>query len=273
MAEPSLPREFARGVLTMRGRPGGAGTLPTTELTRPGVRIDRDHLTQYHRLVGLPVGDLVPALYPHLLGFPLQAQLMAAKDFPLPMLGMVHVRNEVTVHRAIHASEELSFAVSADGLRPHARGTQVDLLARATVGAETVWESRSTYLARGRSFGTPEPEAMPEPPNGAACACWRLPAGLGRSYAAVSGDINPIHLTAVTARAMGFKRQIAHGMWTAARTLAALGPTAGNPGRSVVWFRKPVELPSLVALRVDGDRAALTSAKDADRVHLVLQLG
>ena len=56
------------------------------------------------------------------------------------------------------------------------------------------------------------------PPGGVE---WRLPGDLGRRYAAVSGDRNPIHLYALTAKAFGFPRQIAHGMWSKARCLAA----------------------------------------------------
>ena len=55
---------------------------------------------------------------------------------------------------------------------------------------------------------------------------WRLPADLGRRYASVSGDRNPIHLYGVTAKAFGFPRQIAHGMWSKARSIA--GPLAGT---------------------------------------------
>ena len=51
---------------------------------------------------------------------------------------------------------------------------------------------------------------------------WRLPGDLGRRYAAVSGDRNPIHLYPLTAKALGFPRQIAHGMWSLARCVAAL---------------------------------------------------
>ena len=45
---------------------------------------------------------------------------------------------------------------------------------------------------------------------------------IGRRYGAVSGDRNPIHLYPLTARLFGFRRAIAHGMWTKARCLAAL---------------------------------------------------
>ena len=91
----------------------------------------------------------------------------------------------------------------------------------------------------------------------------------------MSGDVNPIHLHALSARAMGFRRAIAHGMWTYARTLAALGRTSLGPSSSSVWFTTPVFLPSTVeAFVVDRDADTLTaglrSAKDAGQGHLVL---
>ncbi len=51
---------------------------------------------------------------------------------------------------------------------------------------------------------------------------WKLAGDLGRRYGAVSGDRNPIHLYPLTAKAFGFPTNIAHGMWTLARSLSAL---------------------------------------------------
>jgi hypothetical protein len=51
---------------------------------------------------------------------------------------------------------------------------------------------------------------------------WRVPGDIGRRYARVSGDSNPIHLHPLTAKALGQPGAIAHAMWTKARCLAAL---------------------------------------------------
>jgi hypothetical protein len=93
-----------------------------------------------------------------------------------------------------------------------------------------------------------EERAMWVPP--VPTASWRLPADTGRRYAAVSGDRNPVHLSALTARPFGFKRAIAHGMYTAARALADVGPAAGH---TFVWtadFAKPLLLPATVSVRI-----------------------
>jgi acyl dehydratase len=71
-----------------------------------------------------------------------------------------------------------------------------------------------------------------------------------RAYAWVSGDVNPIHMTDFTARWFGFDRAVAHGMWTKACSLAALGPElTSTPCRIPVDFKLPVFLPTEVRLR------------------------
>jgi len=271
---PSLARLFVQAAATSRGR---GGPLPPTVVRRRGVAVDRDHLLRYQRVCGFAGADLLPHTYPHVLGFPLQVALMAERTFPLPLPGLVHLENEITVHRPLTADDRLDVSVRAEGLRAHAKGQVVDLVTEVDAEGRRVWEGRSTYLRRGRagSEATPRP-AAPELPDRPPVAVVRVPGGQGRTYAAVSGDVNPIHLHPWSAKAMGFPRAIAHGMWTAARTLAQLGQRAAGACTSHVWFGRPVLLPSTVELVVD-DRsqpvvAGLRSVGDAARVHLALTL-
>jgi acyl dehydratase len=69
---------------------------------------------------------------------------------------------------------------------------------------------------------------------------------LGRRYASVSGDRNPIHLHSLTARPLGFPSAIAHGMWTKARCLATLEGRLPDAFAVDVRFRKPIRLPGRV---------------------------
>ena len=182
---------------------------------------------------------------------------MARRDFPLPLMGLVHTSIEITSRTAADARRPARTRWShAEELRPHRRGTEVVVVTEARVGGELVWADRSTYLARhpvrgAAADGTGGPGAVrrgrrrprrdePLP----VVERWQLPAGLGRRHARVSGDYNPIHLSALTARPLGFPRAIAHGMWTVARCGAAL-PGHRRPAR----FRAPVTLPSRGRLR------------------------
>lgn len=272
---PALGPLFARAAMTQRGR---GGDLPAHGLRLARAEVNRGDLLDYQHLCRFAGGDVLPHTYPHVLGFPLQVQLMADRGFPLPLPGLVHLENRITVHRRLTADDRLDLTVHAADLRPHTKGTLVDLVTEVDVDGERVWESCSTYLRRGSGDAKAVAgQAAPPFPEGPPAGLLRLPEGLGRAYAAVSGDVNPIHLHSLSAKAMGFPRAIAHGMWTAARTLAMFGSTASGPSTSAVWFRKPVLLPSTVEVVVD-DRdaghtvAGLRSGRDPVRQHLVLAL-
>ncbi|KGN38590.1 MaoC/PaaZ C-terminal domain-containing protein [Knoellia subterranea] len=271
---PSLAKVFVRAAVA--GKKSGT-SLPASELVLTGHKVDRDHLMSYQRLCGFGVDDVLPHTYPHILGFPLQAELMARSSFPLPLAGLVHVENTITVRRLLTADDVLDVAIHAEGLRDHAKGRQVDLVTEVTVEGESVWSGRSTYLARGK--GNPDAERGAEPPavpQGIAAAQWSLPGDLGRQYAAISGDVNPIHMHPLTAKAMGFPKAIAHGMWTYARVLGALGRHVNGPSTSNVWFKKPVLLPSKVDFVVDRNQAlviaGLRSTRKPEVEHLALTL-
>jgi acyl dehydratase len=259
-AVPSLPGLYARAGLGalpgsgLLGRlplvPGGprGEELPHERLRIEGVVAARDELASYSRVCGMTLRDELPATYPHVLSFPLQLALMTAESFPFPLLGLVHVADEITLHRPLAGGEPLDFEVAATDLRPHPKGRSFTLAVDARSSGELVWAERGTILQRGGGDpGAGRESEPPGPPDDlGAAAEWRLPGDLGRRYAAVSGDRNPIHLHPLTARAFGFPRPIAHGMWSLARCLAQLEGRARAPFTVRVAFRKPVLLPGRV---------------------------
>jgi len=269
---PSLSRLFVKAAVTAKGR---RGQLPELTVRREAVAIDRDNLLAYQHLCGFAGGDVLPHTYPHILGFPLQMELMADGAFPLALPGLVHLENTITVHRRLTADDVLDVAVRAEDLRAHPKGLLVDLVTEVDVVGERVWVGRSTYLRRGGgSTDAPRPAPPPELPDRPAAGVIRVPEGHGRAYAAVAGDVNPIHLHAFPARAMGFPRAIAHGMWTYAKALSTLGPVTEGPSTSHAWFGKPVLLPSTVELVVDDQAVpavvGLRSPKESSRTHLTV---
>jgi hypothetical protein len=236
----------------------------------PRLRVDLARLAAYERVCGFPTGeDALPVTYPHVLGFPSAMQLLSARDFPLPLLGLVHTSIEITRYRELSATGTYELTVYVDGLAPHRRGTEAAVVTELRVGEDVVWESVSTYLARhrtedGAGAGSGDRE-QPRERHGPLPGVdeWRLAGDIGRRYAAASGDRNPIHLYPLTARLFGFPRAIAHGMWTAARCLAAHGTPQAVLVRAE--FRAPVLLPGTVTYASDGERFELCGG---DRVHV-----
>ncbi|MEV4117578.1 MaoC/PaaZ C-terminal domain-containing protein [Micromonospora sp. NPDC049645] len=248
----ALHRRALLGALPGLGGGRRGPELPAVELTVGGVTVDRGHLADYDRVCGFRLTDRLPATFPHVMGFPLTLRLMTAPDFPMPLIGLVHVGNRITTHRPISADETLDFSTYAENLRPHDRGRQVDVVLVGSVAGEEVWRGVSTYLGREGEPGGRDRGERPAPP--VATARWRVETRVGTEYARVSGDHNPIHTSRLGARLFGFRRPIAHGMWSKARCLAALEARLPDAYTVEVAFKLPVPLPSTVnfALLPDG---------------------
>lgn len=241
---------YSRAVLgAITGRSGKE--LPALTIVMREVKIDRAHLAAYNRVCGFAQRDTLPATYPFVLAFPLHLEIMTDPSFPFAAMGLVHIQNSITQHRPVSASEVLSMKVHVDHLRPHEKGVQFDIVTVLTSGSEVVWESASTMLRRGGGSNekAPATKTASAASSGPATVQWIIPGDIGRRYGAISGDRNPIHLYAFTAKLFGFPRAIAHGMWTKARCLAALDGRLPDRFTVDVQFKLPVLLPAKVAFR------------------------
>ncbi|PZS20190.1 MAG: hypothetical protein DLM57_02205 [Pseudonocardiales bacterium] len=249
---PSLAPLYARAALT--GRLHRGDTLPDSVYALTDQVIRLDHLAAYQRVCGFRVTDEVPATYLHVLAFPVSVALMLERGFPFPLVGLVHVANAITVIRPVRCGESVSFRVRAADLRTHPAGRQLDVVAEASAAGELVWSSRSTYLRREKPTAPRAGNNTQSAEPLGSISLVPVPENIGRKYAAVSGDRNPIHLHALTARPFGFGRAIAHGMWLEARTLACLEGRLPDAYTVEVTFKAPVLLPS--AVRMATERAA-----------------
>lgn len=277
VADDSLTRLYLRALTPKRAPRGVPATWTTPSISRIGAPAKAEHLRRYRKLCGFSGSESLPITYPHLTAFPMGMALITRRNFPYPVLGLVHVRNEITQLRPIACSEALNYHVWVDKPQQHDKGIAFDIRAEVSdaVG-NLVWRSSSTYLRRAHGASSPGPaSAVPSAATeGAAQPTWQLPADLGRRYAALTGDRNPIHLYPWTARLFGFRRQIVHGMWSAARCIAAL--EVPEPQASyTVDFRAPVLLPSAVTFCAEpaepaAERATTFTLRSAStgRTHL-----
>jgi hypothetical protein len=256
--------------------PGGGDDLPGHDVEEPELRIDPEHVAAYARVCGFGVRGTLPPTYPHILGFPLQMRLMTERSFPFALLGMVHVANRIDQRVAIPLTAEPTVRVRAENLRPHRRGRQLDMVTEVELDGEIAWLERSTYLKRGggaeESAERTAAEERIEPGTLRASATWKVAGDIGRRYADVSGDRNPIHLHPLTARLFGFPSAIAHGMWTLARCLAAFEGRIPDHHVSEAAFQAPLKIPGRAVLAT-GERAGTwefsLERPDGERAHVV----
>jgi acyl dehydratase len=243
--------------------------IPDLELVMRDVEVDRGHLSQYAKVCGFALRETLPGTYPHVLAFPLHMALMTDSAMPFGAVGLVHISNRITQLRPIGAGEALTFKVSATKLEPHPKGRKFSVITKASVGDEPVWEASSTTLRRGGGGNGDEPKGgkrKQERRDLPASAEWKLGGDLGRKYAAVSGDRNPIHMHDLTAKLFGFSRAIAHGMWTKARCLAAVETELPEGYTIEVSFQRPILLPATVSFGSAREQGGLAFAvRDAKK--------
>lgn len=260
-----------------------AHRLPTSGLEVRGVVPEAAEVANYCRTTGLRLTNELPLTYPYVVSFPVVMKLMTQPDFPFRAVGTVHLTCDIAQYRPLRLGEDLTFRVWAENIRRHRRGSLVDLVAEAYAGAseEPVWRQTSGFLAMGKKAAEGEEtdpgQLLPRPagaPEVAADAQWRVSPGGIKAYAAASGDKNPIHVSKLGAKALGFPATIAHGMWSAARALAGLEGRVPGDGavRYRVDFAKPVILPARVGFWAEHDGQAwdieLRKATKPETLHM-----
>ena len=223
--------------------------LPASGL-RCSISVDERKLAAYRKLCFFSNDGRLPPTWPHVMAFALQLQLLTAKDFPFPLLGLVHLNNRIRVLRPLGGISRLRFSVSVDNLQPHEKGATFDLRTDAEDSLGLIWSESSRMLCRGMQLEGQPPAVEPsEPLEMSELTRWYADSDIGRHYARICGDYNPIHLSAATAKLFGFPTAIAHGMWSKAVAMAHLRGHLPRSGYEVaVDFHKPVRLPNEVIL-------------------------
>jgi len=276
---PTLPA-FVKAGLSATRRPKEGIALPDWQVRVKALRVDRARLNAYSALCGLPESPELPILFPQVLATPLFLDLMTRPGFPLPLLGLVHVRNAVEQRRPLRVDETFDLSIRIGEGRQVRAGFEFDLIMEATpVESDPVWRATMTVIHRGKP--AKERKGAGRAARAAAAAvdsrlsqylALSAPEDTGRRYAAVSQDYNPIHLYGLTARLFGFPRAIAHGLWSAARCLALLQDQLPHPPQAYsVQFKQPLLLPGKAALRYAQEQGAIDFAlisASSDKVHL-----
>lgn len=273
----ALPKPFKAysKVITSLVAPKAKGehnVLPQAEYIVDNLVIDQAHLKSYNDITGFKNDGTVPAMYLAVTAQALQMSMMTEEPFPFALLGLVHIGNVVRQTRKIQATESLTLSCKFGELRPHDKGVQFDFITAATTASgEEVYSGVTTYLVRQKveARAAKVAKVEQEKPVFTLTEQWVVPGNIGRRYAAISGDFNLIHIHALTAKAFGFKRAIAHGMWTKARALAAYGDALPAAYEADVQFKLPMYIPSKVNFQASTGANSVFELNDfKGRPHL-----
>lgn len=280
---PSMVPAYARVLLGRKPYSAPSGTvIEPVELEARKVVLSSAHIQRYREVCAVPASAKgLPPAYLHVLAMPLHMQLFVVKNFPVKVLGLIHLRNTIRVLAPVDERAPLRLRVSFDTMRETDAGQEYDFTTSYEQNGAVVWEEVSTMFARGTSGpkeGSRRPviERSNHPDTGVTTDTLDVAEDTGWRYARVSGDFNPIHLTARTAQMFGFKQAVAHGMWSMGRCLASAAPQIPNVKIQIdTQFKLPVYIPSQALARtwaVPGGAEISMCTMKGDRLHLAMQV-
>ena len=143
--------------------------------------VDPQRLAAYRKVCGFADNGLLPPTYPHILAFALQMQLLTAKDFPFPLLGLIHLSNRIRVLRPMGGVNRVRVSVQVQNLQPHAKGATFDLVTTLDDQLGPLWEAQSQMLCRGVKLeGEPVEEVLASTLELMEVARWQAPTDIGR---------------------------------------------------------------------------------------------
>lgn len=249
------------GLLKKKWLPDGTMELPQTE-TRLQVPISFDErkLAGYRSVVHMGRSHKhVPLMYFIVEPFGM-SMLHMVRNLPIGLLGAVLARNESECFRPVEVDEPLTHSVKlSEKFRRTAKDdVEFDFIMVATDSSGfVVWKSSTTVIilnpkrvqaAKNKKKEQPALDPIP----GKEIDSWVLKGDTGRRYAALNGDINPIHMYPWSAKLFGFRKPIAHALYKVGRCVAAL---EDKKGMDVVgtWklnteFKRPTMLPCKLKL-------------------------
>jgi acyl dehydratase len=241
-----IPRAF----LTLLKKPGDA--LPDLGYKIQGVGIDSGPYKAFCRMFGFSE-ESVPLTYWHIRFFGLRAFLASRPEAPFPLPGMVHLSDRIRQYRPVRPDESFTVECRFGHLMAHEKGTAFETLTQLFSGDELVWEENTVNLYLGKKIPCPsEAESTPiELSQNCSSVPVALGADLGRKYAAVSGDYNPIHLNRLGARLFGFHKHLLHGWYSVNSCLQPYEKQLKEKAELQAYFKKPLFLPSKVNMKAE----------------------
>jgi len=246
-------RALTSSFVKREGRLPSGNPFPRIQLQQTRI-IDKTNVEKYDQICTFESSEFwksekVPLCYMEALCMKLMSTTISLPQFPLSGLGLIHIRNLITQYEDIIIGQKLDFESNIGEHRITERGIEVDIVCTASVGNVVSWKAISTLLSRGKSVPKKQPpeETKQEETQ---TSRFKVRENTGRRYAAVSGDYNPHHLYALTAKFFGFHKPIAHGLWSLASCMKELTKLPQYPKKYPITvecsFKRPLFMPGEV---------------------------
>ncbi len=265
---PSIPGLFSRIIILSMVRP--ITPAPDTVLEKacvvyPNVTIGPDKVNGFKQVCGYDMGRSgVPAAFIQSLFIGMMSRFISSSFFPISPMGLIQIAQSFDLIQPVSPGLKMDLYCRILDMTRTEKGIISRFLMEAAVAGnkpetlafskpeekELVWQGTATYLTRSKARGAKEKKQPSQDTPLPVKEIIEVPGNTGRRYAAVSRDVNPHHLYTWTARPMGFKQPIAHGIWSMARAGASLEKAAGYPKLTGMdgALKLPIFMPARITL-------------------------
>lgn len=230
--------------------------LPGTRIEWTNFEFPSAAVQSYARICSWPWGGQeLLLLFPHSYFGPLHLKMLTDDNFPLRVLGGVHLRNHVIQRRPLLLQQRYDATLFFTESRRRPQGLEVDFKTEIRQGSALVWESITTFLFR-RKFKAedaenPRSDQLQNLQDSVPKASFPVPMLTGKQFGWITKDINPIHMSRYLAKAFGFERDLCHGMWALSRSLPLVGTVDWQkPLRNDVSFKGPLYMERDITVKV-----------------------
>jgi len=222
-------------------------------------------LLKYLKLTEWKSEEISP-LFPYVLITHLQFSIVNDKKFPFPPFGLIHKNEKIQCLKPlVHGVWQVKMSV--DTYRILETGVELDFKTELWINDELSWISITTAF---KNLKTKIRKNEKRDEITSSNVFWTIPNGFGVKYGLLSLNIDPIHMFNFTAKMMGHKCAIIHGMWTVARGLSEF-QNIEYPLNINARFISPIYLPAKVMFvrRLDGFSVY---SEDGKRAHVTVDL-
>lgn len=265
---PSIPKLFTEMIRLSMIRPITTApdmVLEKSSVVYPNVIIEPEKVGEFKKMCGYAMGRSdIPAPFIQSLFIGMMSRFISSSFFPISPMGLIQTGQSFDLIRPAAPGMKLDLYCRIVDMTRTAKGIISRFFMEAAPAGndpeakafsepeekEPVWQGIATYLTRSKTRKAKGKKPSHQEPPLPVREIIDVPGNTGRRYAAVSGDFNPHHLHTWTARPMGFKHPIAHGIWSMARAGASLEKAAGHPTLTSMdgEFKLPIFMPGRITL-------------------------
>lgn len=180
-------------------------------------------------------------------------QCVIQAPIPSSLMGLIHLVCEVETHEQHNWYLPYDIEVSVESYEESEKGISYFLTTRFYQMGKNTITNKNVMLDKSKGYRSKvgdipsknELITLSEP-----IASWATGLKTTWSYAKLSGDFNPIHLSDFLAKKLGLKNVIVHGMYNAHASLKEISKCSEvNTNYVQVEFNKPCFMPNQVFLR------------------------